>query len=153
MTRHSTSAPGVVLAAFALVACSSTTRSPGAATADLRAAVATPAAGTSAGPSSSVVGADLPAQCKAISDSLALLTGITGPGGAPDLGKAVSRMRQLQATAPPEIRGDIKVIADFDEAIMDAVRSGTRPNLAETPALSAAMRHEATWTARHCGRL
>ena len=93
------------------------------------------------------------AACKTISDSLRLLASAASQGrNNPGLDEMLGLIKTLRDTAPSAIRGDLQVIADFDQKVVDAVLSGRHPDIAETPQLTAAMRHEAAWTATHCGQ-
>jgi hypothetical protein len=92
------------------------------------------------------------AACQTISDSLRLLVSAASHGrDNPGLKQMLGLIKTLRETAPSAIRGDLLVIADFDQKVVDAVLSGRQPDIAETPQLTAAMRHEAAWTATHCG--
>ena len=94
------------------------------------------------------------AACKTISDSLRILVSAASQGrDNPGLKDMVGLIRAMRDTAPSAIRVDLQVIADFDQKVVDAVLSGTRPDTAETPQLTAAMKHEAAWTATHCGHV
>jgi ABC-type glycerol-3-phosphate transport system substrate-binding protein len=121
-------------------------------------AVGTPSARASvsaAAPSSSApiaAGGSDAAACKTISDSLRLLVSAASRGqDNPGLKEMSGLIKTLRETAPSAIRGDLQVIADFDQKIVDAVLSGRQPEIAETPQLTAAMKHQAEWTATHCG--
>ncbi len=92
--------------------------------------------------------------CKTISDSLRLLVSAASHGrDNPGLKQMLGLIKTLRETAPSAIRGDLQVIADFDQKIVDAVLSGQQPAIAQTPRLAAAMRHEAVWSATHCGHV
>ena len=88
--------------------------------------------------------------CRAISESLSVLATAASSPDNPTLQEGVDRIRQLAGQAPPDIKGDLTVIADFDQSVVDRVRTGKAPEINETPELTAAMSHEATWTATHC---
>jgi hypothetical protein len=93
------------------------------------------------------------AACKTISDSLRILVSAASQGrDNPGLKDMLGLIKTLRDTAPSAIRVDLKVIADFDQKVVDAVLSGKQPHVAETPQLTAAMEHEAEWTGMHCGR-
>jgi hypothetical protein len=100
------------------------------------------------------VGGSDAAACRTISDSLRILVSAASQGrNNPGLKEMLGLIKTLRGTAPSAIRGDLQVIADFDQKVVDAVLSGKQPDIAETPQLTAAMRHEAAWTAMHCGHL
>jgi hypothetical protein len=92
------------------------------------------------------------AACKTISDRVRLLVSAAAHGrDNPGLKELLGVIKTLRETAPSAIRGDLQVIADFDQNVVDTVLSGGRPDIGETPQLTAALRHEAAWTATHCG--
>ena len=78
-----------------------------------------------------------------------LTTAATAPDD-PTLEEGIAKLRHLADIAPAEIKNDLTVIAAFDQSILDQVRSGKRPEVKETPELTAALSHEARWTAAHC---
>jgi hypothetical protein len=93
------------------------------------------------------------AACKTIAETLQILTSAAAVGrDNPGLKEMLASIKAMRATAPSAIRADLQVIADFDQKIVDAVLAGKQPDIAETPQLTAAMAHEAAWTATHCGR-
>ncbi len=108
------------------------------------AAPASPATTSAAGESDA-------AACRTISDSLRVLTTAAQGPDNPGLKEMTALIKKLRGAAPSAIRGDLQVIADFDQHIVDAVLSGKQPEIKETPQLTAAMEHEASWTATHCG--
>ena len=139
---------GVALAAAALAGCSSShTGSAGRTHVPAVHSSAAAPAHRSASPQ----GARPDAACQAIFRNLDLLTKVATPSGNPDLARSIKEFRALAATAPAEIRPDLRVIADFDQKLLDAVQAGNSPDdIAETPELTAALSHEAAWTAAHC---
>jgi hypothetical protein len=99
-------------------------------------------------------GGSAAAACKTISDSLRILVSAASQGrDNPGLKDMLGLIKTLRDTAPSAIRIDLQVIADFDQKVVDAALSGKQPDLAETPRLTAAMQHEAAWTASHCRHL
>ena len=91
--------------------------------------------------------------CRVISLNLDVLTKAATSPDDPSLDQGIAQLRQLHDAAPTEIKGDIQVIADFDQKVLDAVRSGGSPDdIQETPELTAALSHEAQWVATHCPR-
>jgi hypothetical protein len=94
---------------------------------------------------------DLKSTCRVLSSDLALLTAAAGDDADADLSSAMGHMRDFERSAPAEIRPDIKVIADFDQRLLDAVSSGGSPAaIDETPQLSAALTHLASWEGTNC---
>ena len=90
------------------------------------------------------------ATCQVLAANLDLLEQATS-GDGPDLQGAIARMRSLERSAPVEIRPDVKVIADFDQHVLDTVSTaGSSGDIRETPQLSAALSHEAAWVSKHC---
>jgi hypothetical protein len=52
-----------------------------------------------------------------------------------------------------EIQDDLRVIADFDQKIIEATRNAGSPRgIQEKPALTHALSHETQWAATHCAR-
>ena len=64
--------------------------------------------------------------------------------------QGIAKLRHLADTAPAEIQPDLTVIADFDQNVLDQIQAGRAPEIKETPELTAALSHEATWAAAHC---
>jgi hypothetical protein len=90
--------------------------------------------------------------CHEISLNLSFLTTAATSPDDPSLDQGIAAMRHLAEIAPAEIKPDIGVIADFDQHLLDQLRAGQRPEVKETPELTAALSHEAKWTAAHCAR-
>jgi hypothetical protein len=91
--------------------------------------------------------------CNAISLNMSVLTKAAGSPDDPSLAEGIALIRRLRDTAPPEIKDDLQVIADFDEKLLATARSGGSPDgVAETPQLTQALSREARWTAAHCPR-
>jgi hypothetical protein len=140
---------GVFAALLVAAGCGAANGSNAVGTPSARASVSV-AAPSSAGPAPA--GGSDAAACKTISDSLRLLVSAASHGrDNPGLKEMLGLIKTLRETAPSAIRGDLQVIADFDQKVVDAVRSGQQPDIGETPQLTAAMRHEAAWTGTHCG--
>jgi hypothetical protein len=94
---------------------------------------------------------DLKPTCRVLAANLALLERAATQGGNADLPRAIAGMRALERSAPVEIRADVKVIADFDQDVVDAITTGSSTGvIRETPQLRAALTHEATWVSKHC---
>lgn len=95
-------------------------------------------------------GSGLKRTCQVLAANLDFLEQATS-GSDPDLQGAIVRMRSLERSAPVEIQPDVKVIADFDQHVLDAVSTGgSAADIRETPQLSAALLHEAAWVSNHC---
>ena len=88
--------------------------------------------------------------CQAISLNLSFLTRAATSPHDPTLARGVAKIRQLASIAPAEIEHDLTVIADFDQHVLDQLQAGQRPEIKETPELTAALSHEANWAAAHC---
>jgi len=145
---------GLALAAAVLAGCSSS-HDASATQRDVPSAHSSAAApahrSVGSSPPASTHGAQPLAACQAIVRNLDLLTKVATPSGNPDLARSIKEFRALADTAPAEIRPDLRVIADFDQKLLDTVRAGGSPDdVAETPELTAALSHEAAWTAAHC---
>jgi hypothetical protein len=143
----------LALAAVIIAGCSSSHHPAAAAKAD---------SPTGTGPSRTVVAATAPGSsphdsvardCQVMTLNLGVLTKAATTPNDPSLDQGIAQLRQLHDRAPAEIKGDLQVIADFDQQVLDAVRSGGSPDaIRETPALTDALSHEARWVATHCRR-
>jgi hypothetical protein len=91
--------------------------------------------------------------CRAISQNLAFLTTAATSPDNPTLDEGIRQINRLADGAPTEIRGDLRLIAQFDQRLLPPLRAGQSPDsIEETPELTAALTHEAQWTAAHCAR-
>jgi hypothetical protein len=87
-------------------------------------------------------------QCRVLSNVVAAVAAASGV--YPDAARELAALRRVEPSAPPEIRPDLTVIADFLDRAVAAAAAHQSPEVAETPALQAALRHQAEWTAQHC---
>jgi hypothetical protein len=84
---------------------------------------------------------------------VSVLTKAAASPNDPSLPESIALIRRLRDTAPAEIKNDLQVIADFDDKLLATARSGGSPDgVAETPQLTQALSHEASWTGAHCPR-
>jgi len=135
-------------------ACASHSTAQGTSAADTRAAAHEQVTPSSLRPAPTnadhTIDSGFKATCQILAANLDLLEQATS-GGGPDLQGAIARMRSLERSAPVEIQPDIKVIADFDQHVLDSVSTAaTSGDIRETPQLSAALAHEAAWVSKHC---
>lgn len=134
-------------------ACSSSSPAPQAATAaaSSQSASARPTSARRSTAPSAVPDSSGSAQvCQGIRLNLSVLTKAAGSPNDPSVKDEITQIRKLIALAPAEIKGDLTVIADFDEKILAELSSGAGPDvIAETPQLTRALSHEAGWTATH----
>ena len=89
--------------------------------------------------------------CRAISLNLTVVTRAATAPSNPSVDHVIAQLQHLRDNAPPEIKHDLQVIADFDQKTVAALRSGQSPDsIQETPKLTAALAHQARWSAQHC---
>lgn len=89
--------------------------------------------------------------CHVLSINLNALTKIASSPNDPDVDQVIAQLRHLGDVAPAEIKNDLRVIADFDQKLVTDLRSGKSvDSIQETPALTAALAHEAKWIRANC---
>ena len=147
-------ASGLAAALMLAAACSSNSNShnePAASGGVSTAAAAASSPRATSTPAEAPGTAALKPTCQVLPANLTFLLGAATSGGAVKLADAITRMRQLEQSAPTGIRPDIKVITDFDQKVLDTVSAGGSPDeIGETPELTAALKHEAAWVSKNC---
>jgi len=145
-----TFAVSTVLVALSLAACSSTSTNSSAGSSSGTPAGSTQSRGTVAASTTKAAPAagSVSQFCSLIGESNKLMSDIAAgddqPGGV-DATKFKNDLEAALSAAPDEIKPDMKVIVTFDESLL-----ASHGDVQETPALTTAMQHYATWIGAHC---